>query len=163
MIRPSPIIRPLFWGSLLASLLAGCAHREATPAAVRAEANVMAAHVPETPIPVTRQGRYALVEIRPDAGQRDLLRQVIEVRIPNPQNATVAEALRYVLLRSGYLLCPEKDIALLDTLPLPAAHYRIGPIPLDEALQMLAGASWILDVEESRRLVCFFRAIPGES
>jgi type IV pili sensor histidine kinase/response regulator len=153
------MIRPLFWGSLLASLLAGCAptHQESPPAPAMADAPPL----PEARIPVTRQGRYALVEIRPDEGQRDLLRQVVELRIPDPQNATVAEALRYVLLRSGYLLCPEKDIALLDTLPLPAAHYRIGPMPLDEALQTLAGASWILDVEEHSRLVCFFRAIPA--
>jgi type IV pili sensor histidine kinase/response regulator len=152
------MIRPLFWGSLLASLLAGCAstHREAAPAPAVEEirANPVA-EIPE--IPVTRQGRYALVEIRPDEGQRDLLRQVIYTRIPHPQHATVGDALRHVLLRSGYLLCPEKDIALLDTLPLPAAHYRVGPMPLDAALQMLVGVSWMLDVDERSRLVCFFR------
>jgi type IV pili sensor histidine kinase/response regulator len=109
----------LFWGSLLASLLAGCAstYREAAPPAVQ-EARVevipeivTTPTVPEAQIPVTRQGRYALVEIRPEDAQRDLLRQVVDVRIPDPQTATVGDALRYVLLRSGYLLCPAKDIA----------------------------------------------------
>jgi type IV pili sensor histidine kinase/response regulator len=155
------MIRPLFWGSLLASLLAGCAaplDHPAPPAVQEPRADT----VPETsipsevPIPVARQGRYTLVEIRPDEGQRNLLRQVIDTRVPDPQRATVGDALRHVLLRSGYLLCPEKRIALFDTLPLPAAHYRIGPMPLDEALRMLAGVPWRLDVDERSRLVCFF-------
>jgi type IV pili sensor histidine kinase/response regulator len=159
------MIRPLLWGSLLASLLVGCATFDrTTPPAIPAE--VGADTVPETPIPpeipipVTRQGRYTLVEILPDTAERDLLRQMVEVRIPNPQHATVGDALRHVLLRSGYLLCPDKEIALLDTLPLPAAHYRIGPMPLDDALRMLAGVSWILDVDERNRLVCFFHTLP---
>jgi hypothetical protein len=30
-------------------------------------------------------------------------------------------------------------------------------MPLDAALQMLVGVSWMLDVDERSRLVCFFR------
>jgi type IV pili sensor histidine kinase/response regulator len=153
-------MKRLFLGSLYASLLAGCASTppETTLLVVQGRE---AETVPE--IPVIRQGRYTLVEIRPEDAQLNLLRQVVDVRIPDPQNATVGDALRYVLLRSGYLLCPEKDIAPLDALPLPAAHYRIGPMPLDEALQMLAGSAWILDVEDTNRKVCFRHIAPDVS
>ena len=108
-------------------------------------------------IPVARYGRYTLVEMVPEPAQRDLLRQVIEISIPPTLDASVGDALRHVLLRTGYRLCDAPDAASLFTLPLPAAHLRLGPLPLRDALLALAGPAWELSVDDAARAVCFAR------
>lgn len=107
-------------------------------------------------IPVVRYGRYTLIELMPDDGQRDLMQQIIDLAIPSA-NATVGDALHYVLRRSGYRLCDERadTTAVLYALPLPAAHEHLGPITLREALQLLAGPRWTLHVDDVTREVCF--------
>ncbi|PUB42728.1 conjugative transfer region protein (TIGR03748 family), partial [Pseudomonas sp. GV047] len=47
------------------------------------------------------------------------------------------------------------SVRVLFTRPLPAAHYRLGPIPLRNALQVLAGPAWQLTTDEVSRSVCF--------
>lgn len=108
-------------------------------------------------IPVVRYGRYTLIELIPDDGQRDLMQQVLNLTIPAAANATVGDALHYVLRRSGYRLCdPRADTtAVLYALPLPAAHEHLGPITLHDALQLLAGPRWTLHVDDETREVCF--------
>lgn len=108
-------------------------------------------------IPVARYGRYTLVEMVPEPAQRDLLRQVIEISIPPTLDVSVGDALRHVLLRTGYRLCDAPDAASLFTLPLPAAHLRLGPLPLRDALLALAGPAWELSVDDAARAVCFAR------
>ncbi|WP_211460857.1 PFGI-1 class ICE element type IV pilus protein PilL2 [Collimonas silvisoli] len=110
---------------------------------------------PSDVIPVVRYGRYTLAELVPTTAQRDLMQQTVDVRIPETDQASVADALRYVLLRSGYRLCDNSTTALLQDLPLPAAHHRIGPLLLRDALQTLAGPAWALVVDASTRQVCF--------
>jgi type IV pili sensor histidine kinase/response regulator len=73
---------------------------------------------------VARYGRYTLVELVPEPAQRDLLQQVVEVSIPPMLDASVGDAMRHVLLRSGYRLC-DAEAATLYALPLPAAHLRL--------------------------------------
>ena len=112
-------------------------------------------------IPVARYGRYTLVEMVPE--QRDLLRQVIEISIPPILNASVGDALRHVLLRTGYRLCDTTEAAALYTLPLPAAHLRLGPLSLRDALLALAGPAWELSVDDASRAVCFTRVTAAHS
>ena len=114
-------------------------------------------------IPVARYGRYTLVEMVPEPAQRDLRRQVIEISIPRTLDASVVDALRHVLLRTGYRLCDAPDAASLFTLPLPAAHLRLGPLPLRDALLVLAGSAWELSVDDASRSVCFTRAAASRS
>lgn len=103
-----------------------------------------------------RYGRYTLVSIEPTTEQRDLLAQIIDVSIPPNLNPSVQDALQYLLLRSGYALCPATaSVKVLFTRPLPAAHYRLGPIPLRRALQVLAGPAWQLTTDQVSRSVCF--------
>lgn len=103
-----------------------------------------------------RYGRYALVSTEPTTEQRDLLAQIIDVSIPANLSPSVQEAMHYVLQRSGYSLCPAAEpVKVLFTLPLPAAHYPLGPIPLRSALQVLAGPAWRLTTDEVSRTVCF--------
>ncbi|MNQ67922.1 hypothetical protein D3C85_824620 [compost metagenome] len=103
-----------------------------------------------------RYGRYTLVSTEPTTEQRDLLAQIIDVSIPSSLSPSVQDALQYVLQRSGYSLCPDAAaVKVLFTRPLPAAHYRLGPIPLRRALQVLAGPAWQLKTDEVGRSVCF--------
>lgn len=103
-----------------------------------------------------RYGRYALVSTTPTTEQQDLLAQIIEVTIPSNLSPSVQDALLHVLQRSGYSLCPSNpSFQVLFTRPLPAAHYRLGPITLRNALQVLAGPAWPLTVDEVSRSVCF--------
>lgn len=103
-----------------------------------------------------RYGRYTLVSTEPTTEQRDLLAQIIDVSIPSNLNPSVQEAMHYVLQRSGYSLCPAADpVKVLFTRSLPAAHYRLGPIPLRRALQVLAGPAWQLTTDDVSRSVCF--------
>jgi type IV pili sensor histidine kinase/response regulator len=44
-------------------------------------------------------------------------------------------------------------------LPLPAAHYRLGPVLLRDALLTLAGPVWDLQVDDGERKVCFIRSL----
>jgi len=116
------------------------------------------------PIQVVRYGRYTMVELTPAHGQRDLMAQVVDVSIPLSQGAndvTVGEALRYVLQRSGYRLCDPSSA--FDVLPLPLAHAHLGPMQLRDALTVLAGSAWKLQVNETTRQVCFISAVDTPS
>jgi type IV pili sensor histidine kinase/response regulator len=141
-----------------ALLSAGCAStpRPSHPNAPTIQA--ASAPIPER-VPVTRAGRYTLIELAPEAGQRDLLQQPVEIAIPSVFDATVGAALRHVLLRSGYRLCDSAEATTLFGLPLPAAHLRLGPLTLRDALLTLIGPAWDMSVNEANRQVCFHRTI----
>lgn len=149
--------RTLAAGLLAAVLLtAGCATSSVAPPAVAPEPEARAHPVPDGWIPVARYGRYTLVELTSEAAQHDLLLQVIDVSMPATLPATVGEALRYVLLRSGYTLCEiDPGASALYDLPLPAAHLQLGPLFLRDALLTLAGPAWELQVDDTARRVCF--------
>ncbi|MDR0578712.1 MAG: PilL N-terminal domain-containing protein [Candidatus Accumulibacter sp.] len=142
------------------TIFAGCVVPPETPPpdtcdAVREETAFPAPDI----LPMTRQGRYTLVELAPEAAQRDLMRQLVEISIPPTLEAQVGETLRHVLRQSGYQLCPTTDAAL-DALPLPAAHRRLGPMTLRDALLTLTGPAWKLSVDDFSRQVCFTRRAP---
>jgi type IV pili sensor histidine kinase/response regulator len=101
-----------------------------------------------------------LVELGPIPAQKDLLLQVIDVAMPEAEPLTVGDALRRVLLRSGYTSCSGGDIAALNEFPLPAAHYRLGPMTLLDALLTLTGPAWQLHIDRSDRRICVTRVMP---
>ncbi len=150
-------------GLLAAALASGCATTTA-PLAPDAIEEVLAAPEPEAVpefVPVVRYGRYTLVELAPMAAQRDLLLQTTDVSMPEDARATVGEALRHVLKRSGYQLCETAHAAIgLYALPLPAAHLHLGPVTLRDALLTLAGPAWELHADDRTRQICFER--PGD-
>ena len=154
----------------VAMLAAGCATTAHHPASVQTpavsdapvatdsiEVRPVIDDMPAGVVPVTRYGRYTLVELVPESAQRDLMRQLIEVAIPPSFDARVGDALRHVLRRTGYRLCEAADAATLFALPLPAAHLRLGPLPLRDALLALAGPAWQLSIDDGARQVCFQR------
>lgn len=164
MQRPSRAFRSLSVPACIAGnlLIAGCAATKPVAQAMIASSETPSTPGPRKPdaqppgfVPVARQGRYTLVELTPDLGQRDLMLQIVDVRVPSTFDATVADAIHYVLLRSGYRLCASSEIAPLYALPLPAAHLHLGPQFLREALLTLAGPAWALSIDDASRTVCF--------
>ena len=136
------------------SLVAACA---TTPATTSAPSDAAASTEPAfaQSIPVVRSGRYTLVEVAPERAQRDPMEQIVDISIPATLTATVGEALRYVLLRTGYRLCEgDEETRALDALPLPAAHLELGPLTLREALKVLIGSARELEIDEAARQVC---------
>ncbi|WP_175854838.1 PilL N-terminal domain-containing protein [Burkholderia anthina] len=150
-------------GLLATTLTSGCATTTAPkpPEPVEEAAPVLESLTPEF-IPVVRYGRYTLIELAPNAAQRDLLLQTIDVSMPEDARATVGDGLRHVLKRSGYGLCQTAHAVIeLYALPLPAAHLHLGPMTLRDALLTLAGPAWELHADDRARQICFQR--PGDS
>ncbi|PHN53587.1 hypothetical protein AO268_11460 [Pseudomonas sp. ICMP 8385] len=151
LIRPN-CYRPII-AALAAMLVGACA---STTEETALSITPMPVPTDEDARVLLRQSRYTLVELRPDAGQQNLLRQIIDLRIPATHATTVGDSMRYVLRRSGYQLCEgDPVLATLWDLPLPAAHLRLGPLPLNQTLQLLAGDAWRLSIDERARQVCF--------
>ncbi|MCE8005314.1 hypothetical protein HOP53_20990 [Halomonas sp. MCCC 1A11081] len=90
-------------------------------------------------------------------GQRHLLEQVVNVQVPPSVSTTVGDGIRYTLQHTGFTLCEPIHVhqRWLFSRPLPATHYRLGPMPLREALQVLAGDAWELEADPVRRQVCY--------
>jgi conjugative transfer region protein (TIGR03748 family) len=142
---------------VLTFVLAGCSSVPEPSAPGPVELEVV--QVASQPIWVARQSRYTLVELSPELAQQDLLLQVIDLHLPNGSPLTVGDALRYVLRHSGYQLCVGgPDVQTLFALPLPAAHFQLGPMVLRSALLTLAGPGWTLRVDDLSRQLCFVRA-----
>jgi len=142
--------------AVLSGLLSGCTTTPATPDRIEAPPDETASE--QRLVPVARYGRYTLVELVPEPAQRDLLQQAVDVSIPPMLDASVGDAMRHVLLRSGYRLCDGTEAAALYALPLPAAHLHLGPLLLRDALLVLTGPAWALSVDDRTREVCFNRS-----
>lgn len=141
----------------LGGLLPGCTTIPSASEHIETPASEIAPQPGQEFVPVARYGRYTLVELAPEAAQRDLMRQVVDVTIPPTLDANVGDAMRHVLQRSGYRLCDAADASALYALPLPAAHLHLGPLALRDALLTLAGPVWELSVDDAARRVCFRR------
>lgn len=147
----------------LALALTGCttARTDATPVPKTAAPGVSSAIDPRFKPKSTQEialGRYGLVSTQPTVEQRDPLLQIIDVHITPTLNATVADALHFVLRRSGYSLCAATPgVQTLFSRPLPSVHYQLGPISLMDALEVLGGKAWQLQTDPVLRTVCFTR------
>ncbi|WP_142418309.1 PFGI-1 class ICE element type IV pilus protein PilL2 [Citrobacter braakii] len=146
---------------LTVSLLAGCTQKlqqpDTQPHPMALNGNVQPARLDvyaATP-EVVRYDRYLLVDTSPSAAQCVPLEQTIDIRIPASLSPTVADAMRYALRQSGYALCSTTPAnRVLYNQMLPAVHYQLGPVRLSQALQILAGSAWQLEVDSVQRIVC---------
>ncbi|MFS6933720.1 PilL N-terminal domain-containing protein [Klebsiella oxytoca] len=150
---------------LAAAVLSGCVksqkHLQRDPvspvAGVTLSGNVQSAQpdIFTAPTEVVRYDRYLLVSTSPSQAQRAPLEQIIDIRIPASVKPTVADAMRYVLRQSGYSLCSITSAnRVLYNQALPGVQHQLGPVRLTEALQILAGPAWQLDVDSVQRVVC---------
>lgn len=136
----------------------GCTTASIAPTATETPVTTTPPAIPSDWIPVARYGRYTLMALTPRAAQHNLLLQTVQVSIPTDKAATVGEALDQVLRQSGYSLCDNSaEVSVLHDLPLPAPHRHLGPLLLYDALRTLAGAAWVLEVDNTTRQVCFTR------
>lgn len=136
--------------------LAGCATN--TPQVEPMALN--AGYKPSTPASIapsqTHYDRYTIISTRPKPDQLQLLDQIIDLRIPDTLNPSVQQAMTYALRHSGYQLCSAGgNVSALFAHPLPASQYRLGPISVRDAIQMLAGPAWEMQVDELARRICF--------
>ena len=154
-----PILHPGHKLWLTLSLLAaGCTNNSTSDPLPRIQPSPRVNDIYQNRSPeVMRYDRYTLVSTRPEDAQRDPLNQMVEVAMPAQMVRTVGEGFRYVLLESGYSLCPVSSSVFAELLnqPLPAVQRTIGPVRLSEALQILAGPAWRLRVDDVNREVCF--------
>lgn len=108
----------------------------------------------------TQVGRYITVSDAPTAEQRDLLRVTIQINFP-VEVETVGAALRTLLSTQGLRLGitqSDDHRLILDRLMkqrLPDVHRTLGPMSLKDALETLAGPSWLLVYDPLNRLVSF--------
>ncbi len=111
-------------------------------------------------VDIIRQGRYTLINISPEDGQKYLLEQLVSVKLPYKYYYNLETGFRKTLLKTGIGLCSSSidDVNKISTLfsrPLPKVHYKFGPMKLREALQMLAGPDYDLTIDNITRTVCF--------
>jgi type IV pili sensor histidine kinase/response regulator len=142
----------------LSLLAAGCTNNSTSDPLPRIQPSPRINDIYQNRSPeVMRYDRYTLVSTRPDDAQRDPLNQMVEITMPAQLVRTVGDGFRYVLLESGYSLCPVSSSVFAELLnqPLPAVQRTIGPVRLSEALQILAGPAWRLRVDDVNREVCF--------
>lgn len=107
---------------------------------------------------VTQVGRYLTLENKARLSQIELLSQTIQLRFP--QNIqTIHEAMTYLLRFSGYDLVPinhmNKEIQITLSKSLPLVDRDLGPIPLKDALTILAGPAFVLMQDPINRTVDF--------
>jgi type IV pili sensor histidine kinase/response regulator len=142
----------------LSLLAAGCTNNSTSDPLPRIQPSPRINDIYQNRSPeVMRYDRYTLVSTRPDDAQRDPLNQMVEITMPAQMVRTVGDGFRYVLLESGYSLCPVSSSVFAELLnqSLPAVQRTIGPVRLSEALQILAGPAWRLRVDDVNREVCF--------
>ncbi|WP_080693470.1 PilL N-terminal domain-containing protein [Pseudomonas chlororaphis] len=149
---------PAMSALVILAALTGCTVPSKHRSAVDAPRTVCNSSEDVKHLSAVRYGRYTLVELRPEPGQLDLSQQVVDAAIPAQLSATVGDGVQHLLQRTGYSLCHTDETAALYALPLPAAHLRLGPQKLRNALQTLAGPAWRLTLNQGSREVCFVRA-----
>ncbi len=117
-------------------------------------------HLPTADASEVQVGRYATVRAVPTLAQINLLAALVTVQFPGSVD-TVGEAVAHLVRPSGYRLAADAVAdparALLLRLPLPAAHRTLGPMPLQSALETLAGPAYRLVEDPAPRLVLFER------
>ncbi|UKE85757.2 TcpQ domain-containing protein [Pectobacterium colocasium] len=158
LIRPPRNTPALACLSAAAMLVAGCAQQTTTSSVSRQNVSPRVNDIYQNRSPeVVRYDRYTLVSTRPADSQRDPLNQMIDITMPPQLVRSVGDGFRYLLLESGYSLCPSSSSMFTELLsrPLPGVQRSIGPVRLSEALQIVAGPAWRLRVDDVNREVCF--------
>ncbi|AHF01394.1 hypothetical protein THIAE_06075 [Thiomicrospira aerophila AL3] len=103
-----------------------------------------------------RIGRYTSATPGPAPYQTNLLSSVIHLTLPREINR-IGDAYTVLLSESGYRLSSEQDpnIHQLFNQPVPAVHRQIGPMQLIQALEVLAGEQWMININPVLRTISF--------
>ena len=100
-----------------------------------------------------RLARYTTAAPRSDPHELSPLVTVVQVTLPR-DITQVGEALRYLLMRTGYAL-GELDAQALEllALPVPQNHRQLGPAPVRDLLEVLVGTPYQIAEDPIRRRV----------
>jgi conjugative transfer region protein (TIGR03748 family) len=113
----------------------------------------------------TQVGRYTTTTTAPDDAEANPLAVVARVHFPRDVVSTVGDAVRYLLVRTGYRLEPDATldpkVNQLFALRLPDQHRALGPYRVDTMLGVLMGRPFELTTDPSTRTVNYIvRAAP---
>ena len=104
-------------------------------------------------------GRYTTAAARPEAEASNPLDVYVQITYPRQTVATVGDAIRHTLMRSGWNLVDRSALSPqavhLLTLPLPDSQRTLGPYSLRTVLSVLTGRTWAWQEDAVRRLVWF--------
>ena len=105
-------------------------------------------------------GRYTTAPAQPPADLADPLAVVVSITFPRSTVATVGDALRHALMRSGYRLAMEEPGVASDflALSLPESQRQVGAFRLQAVLETLTGTAWTWHSDPYRRTVWFTQA-----
>lgn len=94
--------------------------------------------------------RYTYIQPIATQEQSNELDILIETSFPKSVNKIIP-AVEYLLLRSSYQLVMDYKAEVLGNIDLPEVHKKIGPIKLKEAIKLLIGNSWKLEIDDINR------------
>ena len=107
-------------------------------------------------------GRYTTLASVPSEANSEPLAVVAKVHFPRPGVNTVGDAVRHLLLRTGYRLAGDDRLdegaRLLLSLPLPDNQRVLGPYRVDAMLGALVGKSFRLVADPASRVVTYVAA-----
>lgn len=108
-------------------------------------------------IQMQRLARYTMAKMEPDPAQQNPLASTISVHLPRESVKTVGDAVRYLLVRTGYRLADglPSEVSDVLTLSLPDVHRQLGPYTVTEALNTLLGSAYTLDIDATKRVVAY--------
>jgi type IV pili sensor histidine kinase/response regulator len=106
-----------------------------------------------------RLGRYTTVLAQPAEADAYPLAVIAQVHFPRAVVTTVGDAIRYLLIRTGYRIAGDEDldasVKTLFGLPLPDNQRALGPYRVDAMLQVLAGTAHRLVPDAADRTVTY--------
>jgi conjugative transfer region protein (TIGR03748 family) len=164
-------ITPLVFFAVLAASLAGCANhgikppldavRHAPAARTNTSSMLIDMHAKQRSAEarsLVRVGRYSTVTPKPTPEQASLLLAIIQAKMP-PKVDTVGKAVRHLLRRSGFELADggamQPEVVQILGKKLPQVHRKFGPMTLEDALLVLVGPAFRLDVDHVHRVINF--------
>lgn len=111
----------------------------------------------------TLVNRYTAVSLLPSAADLDPTRIVAQVNFPRMNTKSVGDAVRYLLVRTGYDLVAQDQlqpqvVALLAK-RLPDSQRALGPFQVHTMLQILVGPAFEVTTDHSNRQISF-RPVP---
>lgn len=115
----------------------------------------------------TLVNRYTAISLQPGAADIDPTRIVAQVNFPRINTKTVGEAIRYLLIRTGYDLVEESQldpqvVALLAK-RLPDSQRTLGPYRVDTMLKILIGPAFDLSTDHASRRISFHPAVQTDA
>lgn len=164
MQRRADFLKPVFIALCLA---AGNALADAPAVADAARANSSAPSKIEARTSFdgeTLVNRYTAMSLLPSPADLDPTRVVVQVSFPRMNTKTVGDAIRYLLVRTGYELVAEgqlhPQVVALLAKRLPDSQRALGPYQVNTMLGILIGPAFVLVTDHASRLVSFQAAVP---